>query len=322
MTLPILATIFGIFLLLYSADIFVDGASDTAKYFNIPSLLIGIVIIGFGTSMPEIVVSFISGIEKTPGIAIGNAYGSNIANIALILGTTALISPVIVNKSILKKELPILTFVTLVSLFLILDKNISRVDSIILLFLFLGFMSYLIFDGLKASQNIKENESLKKEKENISILKAILFVLIGLVLLVVSSKILVWGAVKIAASLGVSELVIGLTVVAVGTSLPELASSIVSARKNEHDLTFGNIIGSNIFNTLACVGIAGSIMPFSISKDIIFRDMGVLIFLTLILFLMGYNFKNKQGKISRFEGAFLLACYIAYTSILILKSIN
>lgn len=322
MTLPILATIFGIFLLLYSADIFVDGASDTAKYFNIPSLLIGIVIIGFGTSMPELVVSFISGIEKTPGIAIGNAYGSNIANIALILGTTALISPVIVNKSILKKELPILTFVTLVSLFLILDKNISRVDSIILLFLFLGFMSYLIFDGLKASKNIKENESLKKEKENISILKAILFVLIGLVLLVVSSKILVWGAVKIAASLGVSELVIGLTVVAVGTSLPELASSIVSARKNEHDLTFGNIIGSNIFNTLACVGIAGSIMPFSISKDIIFRDMGVLIFLTLILFLMGYNFKNKQGKISRFEGAFLLACYIAYTSILIFKSIN
>ena len=183
-------------------------------------------------------------------------------------------------------------------------------------------MSYLIFDGLKASKNIKENESLKKEKENISILKAILFVLIGLVLLVVSSKILVWGAVKIAASLGVSELVIGLTVVAVGTSLPELASSIVSARKNEHDLTFGNIIGSNIFNTLACVGIAGSIMPFSISKDIIFRDMGVLIFLTLILFLMGYNFKNKQGKISRFEGAFLLACYIAYTSILIFKSIN
>ena len=166
MTLPILATIFGIFLLLYSADIFVDGASDTAKYFNIPSLLIGIVIIGFGTSMPELVVSFISGIEKTPGIAIGNAYGSNIANIALILGTTALISPVIVNKSILKKELPILTFVTLVSLFLILDKNISRVDSIILLFLFLGFMSYLIFDGLKASKNIKENESLKKEKEN------------------------------------------------------------------------------------------------------------------------------------------------------------
>ena len=322
MTLPILATIFGIFLLLYSADIFVDGASDTAKYFNIPSLLIGIVIIGFGTSMPELVVSFISGIERTPGIAIGTAYGSNIANIALILGTTALISPVIVNKSILKKELPILTFVTLVSLFLILDKNISRVDSIILLFLFLGFMSYLIFDGLKASKNIKENESLKKEKENISILKAILFVLIGLVLLVVSSKILVWGAVKIAASLGVSELVIGLTVVAVGTSLPELASSIVSARKNEHDLTFGNIIGSNIFNTLACVGIAGSIMPFSISKDIIFRDMGVLIFLTLILFLMGYNFKNKQGKISRFEGAFLLACYIAYTSILIFKSIN
>ena len=322
MTLPILATIFGIFLLLYSADIFVDGASDTAKYFNIPSLLIGIVIIGFGTSMPELVVSVISGIEKTPGIAIGNAYGSNIANIALILGTTALISPVIVNKSILKKELPILTFVTLVSLFLILDKNISRVDSIILLFLFLGFMSYLIFDGLKASKNIKENESLKKEKENISIVKAILFVLIGLVLLVVSSKILVWGAVKIAASLGVSELVIGLTVVAVGTSLPELASSIVSARKNEHDLTFGNIIGSNIFNTLACVGIAGSIMPFSISKDIIFRDMGVLIFLTLILFLMGYNFKNKQGKISRFEGAFLLACYIAYTSILIFKSIN
>lgn len=322
MTLPILATIFGIFLLLYSADIFVDGASDTAKYFNIPSLLIGIVIIGFGTSMPELVVSFISGIERTPGIAIGNAYGSNIANIALILGTTALISPVIVNKSILKKELPILTFVTLVSLFLILDKNISRVDSIILLFLFLGFMSYLIFDGLKASKNIKENESLKKEEENISILKAILFVLIGLVLLVVSSKILVWGAVKIAASLGVSELVIGLTVVAVGTSLPELASSIVSARKNEHDLTFGNIIGSNIFNTLACVGIAGSIMPFSISKDIIFRDMGVLIFLTLILFLMGYNFKNKQGKISRFEGAFLLACYIAYTSILIFKSIN
>ena len=322
MTLPILATILGIFLLVYSADIFVDGASQTAKYFNIPSLLIGIIIIGLGTSMPELVVSFISALNDTPGIAIGNAYGSNIANIALILGTTALISPVLVNKSILKKELPILTFVTLVSLFLILDKNISRIDGIILLLLFLGFMSYLIFDGLKASKNIKDDISTKKEKENISITKAISFVLIGLVLLVVSSKILVWGAVKIAASLGVSELVIGLTVVAIGTSLPELASSIVAARKNEHDLAFGNVIGSNIFNTLACVGVAGIITPFKISQDIIYRDMSVLIFLTIILFLMGYNFKNKQGKISRFEGAFLLVCYIAYTSILIFKSIN
>lgn len=315
MILPILATIFGIFLLLYSADIFVDGASNTAKYFNMPPLLIGILIVGLGTSMPELVVSFVSAIDKTPGIAIGNAYGSNIANIALILGTTAIISPIYLNKSILKKELPILTLITLISFFQILDKNISRIDSAFLLILFFIFITWLCLEEIKSSKN--NTSDIKKETINISLSKSIVFLILGFIFLIVSSKVLVWGAVKIATNLGVSDVIIGLTVVAIGTSLPELASSIIAAKKNEHDLVFGNVIGSNIFNTLACIGVAGSIMPFSISKDILYRDMGFLLFLTLSLFIIGYGFKGRKGRVNRIEGAFLLVCYIAYTCILI-----
>lgn len=315
----ILATIFGIIILLFSANIFVTGASNTAKYFNIPSLLIGILIVGLGTSMPELVVSFISAVNNAPGIAIGNAYGSNIANIALILGVTAIISPVYFKSQILKKELPILTTITLISLFQILDKNISRADGIILLVLFLIFVLWLTYEGTRTLKKSSDDDT-RNEKKNISIIKSIGNLIIGITLLIASSKLLVWGATQIAQKLGVSDVIIGLTVVAIGTSLPELASSIIAAKKNEHDLVVGNILGSNIFNTLACIGSAGIIMPFSITEDILKRDMGFLLFLTISLFLIGYGFKERPGRVNRLEGGFLAICYVIYTCILILNA--
>ncbi|MGV6988934.1 calcium/sodium antiporter [Testudinibacter sp. P80/BLE/0925] len=319
MLLASLAVIAGLIILVWSADKFVDGASQTAHYFGMPKLLIGMLIIGFGTSAPEIVVSITSAIQGNPGIALGNAYGSNIANIALILGVTALISPVLVTPSILKKELPLLLIVTLVSAGLLFDRDISRIDGIIILAMFALFMFVSIRDGLKVKNALSNQLSEDDQRDDIVIGKAIGLLLFGLILLIASSQLLVWGAVTIANHFGVSELIIGLTVVAVGTSLPELASSIAAARKNQHDLAMGNIIGSNLFNTLAVVGLAGAIHPLQAENDIITRDMPVMLFLTALLFLLGYRYKAENGYIQRWAGVLLLLCYIAYNSVIFIQ---
>ncbi|MGR3807908.1 cation:H+ antiporter [Pasteurella testudinis DSM 23072] len=316
MLLASLAVIAGLILLVWSADKFVDGASDTAHYFGMPKLLIGMLVIGFGTSAPEIVVSITSAVQGNPGIALGNAYGSNIANIALILGVTALISPVLVAPSILKKELPLLLVVTIISAVLLFDRDVSRTDGIILLILFAGFMLLSIRDGLKVKNALREEES--NQQHDVVIGKAVGLLLFGLILLVLSSQLLVWGAVTIANHFGVSQLVIGLTIVAVGTSLPELASSIAAARKNQHDLALGNIIGSNLFNTLAVVGLAAAIHPLQADNEIMTRDMPTMLCLTAILFLFGYRYNKTNGYIQRWAGAILLLGYIAYNSYIFL----
>ncbi|TNH05495.1 calcium/sodium antiporter [Testudinibacter sp. TR-2022] len=318
MLLACCAIIIGLILLVWSADKFVDGASETAQYFGMPKLLIGMLVIGFGTSAPEIVVSVTSAIQGNPGIALGNAYGSNIANIALILGITALISPVLVAPSILKKELPLLLAVTLVSAGLLFDRDISRFDGIIILLMFAIFMFVSIRDGLKVKSAVREQDA-DENRGNINIGKAIGLLLFGLIVLVLSSQLLVWGAVTIANHFGVSQLVIGLTIVAVGTSLPELASSIAAARKNQHDLALGNIIGSNLFNTLAVVGLAATIHPLQADHEIITRDMPMMLFLTAILFIFGYRYQNPNGYIKRWAGLMLLLCYIAYNSIIFMQ---
>lgn len=317
MLYPTLAVIFGLLLLVWSADRFVDGAAVTARHFGMPPLLIGMVIVGFGTSAPEMVVSAFSALQGNPGIALGNAYGSNITNIALILGLTALISPIAVHSQVLRKELPILAAVTGLAAWQLWDGVVTRSEALLLLGTFLALMGWTIWQGLQKNADSLASEMEQKLSATApSVQRAMVWLGIGLVGLIISSRILVWGAVEIAHGLGVSDLIIGLTVVAVGTSLPELASSLLAVRKGEHDIALGNILGSNLFNTLAVVGIAGSIHPMTVGPEVLSRDILVMALLTLSLFLFGYGFRGS-GRINRFEGGCLLACYIGYTAYLI-----
>jgi len=317
MLLATIALIAGLALLVWSADRFVDGSASVARHFGMPPLLIGMVIVGFGTSAPEMVVSALAAVQGNPGIALGNAYGSNITNIALILGVTALISPIAVHSQVLRKELPILTLVTVLAAWQLMDGAISRFDAVVLLAVFAGLMTWTVVQGMRKRDDALGQElGQELEVTAMPVRRAIFWVIAGLVLLIASSRVLVWAAVTIARAFGVSDLVIGLTVVAVGTSLPELASSIIAARKKEHDIALGNILGSNLFNTLAVVGIAGSIHPMSVGPEVFDRDILVMAAVTLSLFVFGYGFRGP-GRINRIEGAILLVMYIAYTAFLI-----
>jgi cation:H+ antiporter len=317
MTTAFLSIVFGLALLVWSADRFVEGAASTARHFGMPPLLIGMVIVGFGTSAPEMVVSAISSIQGNPGIALGNAYGSNITNIALILGLTALISPIAVHSLVLRKELPILTGITILAAWQLWDGEITRLDAMVLLGVFAGLMVWTIWQGMRGRGDTLATEMEQELVINIMPLRrAVVWLVVGLLLLIASSRILVWGAVKIAHGFGVSDLIIGLTVVAVGTSLPELASSIIAARKGEHDIALGNILGSNLFNTLAVVGIAGIIGPLKVGPEVFSRDIMVMAALTASLFIVGYGFRGP-GRINRFEGAALLSCYLGYSAFLV-----
>jgi cation:H+ antiporter len=311
-----LAIAFGLALLVWSADRFVDGSAATARYFGMPPLLIGMVVVGFGTSAPEMVVSAISASQGNPGIALGNAYGSNITNIALILGLTSLISPIAVHSQVLRKELPILTAITALAAWQLWDGDVTRTEALVLLGVFSGLMTWTIMQGLRGKADPLGSEMEQQlQVHAMPLNRALIWLVVGLVLLIVSSRILVWGAVKIAQGFGVSDLIIGLTIVAIGTSLPELASSIIALRKGEHDLALGTVIGSNLFNTLAVVGIAGVIHPMSVGPEVFSRDILVMAVLTISLFVIGYGFRGP-GRINRFEGAVLLACYVGYTAYL------
>jgi cation:H+ antiporter len=322
--LAIAAVIIGIVLLVFSADKFVDGAAAAAKRAGLPPLLIGMLVIGFGSSMPEMVISGLSASQGNSGLALGNAFGSNITNIALILGLTAAISPIRVESSILRRELPLLAFVTLTAAALLyVDGALSRTDGWLLIGLFVVIMAWSIHAGVN---NKTDHLAVMVEQElqaPMSMARAITYVVFGLILLVISSQILVWGGVEIARALGISDLIIGLTVVAVGTSLPELAASIAAVRKNEHDLALGNIIGSNLFNTSIVIGITGTIGPTILEPGILSRDLPVLGILTAALFLMGYAFRERTaGIISRLEGVLLLIAYLIYNAGLVLAVIN
>ena len=317
MTWAFVAIAFGLALLVWSADRFVEGSASAARHLGMPPLLIGMVVVGFGTSAPEMFVSALAAIQGNPGLALGNAYGSNITNIALILGLTALLSPIAVHSQVLRKELPILLAVTALAAWQIWDGEISRIDAVVLLLVFGTLMGWTIWQGMQ-----KKPDELGSEMEQelgvrtMPLRRALFWLVVGLILLIVSSRILVWGAVEIAQDFGVSDLIIGLTIVAVGTSLPELASSLIATRKGEHDIALGNILGSNLFNTLAVVGIAGVINPMSAAPEVFYRDMAFMAALTVSLFVIGYGFRGP-GRINRFEGAILLACYVGYTAYLV-----
>lgn len=313
-----LALVIGLAILIWSADQFVEGASQTAKHFGMSPLLIGMIIVGFGTSVPEMLVSAISALEGSPGIALGNAFGSNITNIALILGVTALIKPIGVSSQIIKSELPILFITSCIVVAFAFDNLINATDSIIYLVMFFIVMGWSIYQNRSiGSDSLKQEFEQEIASHTLPLTKALSKLTVGLVLLIVSSRALVWAAVGMAKYFGVSDLIIGLTIVAVGTSLPELAASIMAAKKNEPDIVIGNIIGSNLFNTMGVVGIAGIIAEIPVDEKIIYRDMGTMLFLTALLFLFAFGFRGARN-ISRFQGASLLLCYIGYNSYLLL----
>lgn len=310
------AVVFGLALLVWSADRFVDGAAATADHFSVPPLLIGMVIVGFGTSAPEMAVSVLASYQGNPGLALGNAYGSNITNIALILGVAAIVCPITVHSAVLRKELPMLTAVTGLAIFQLWDGKLSRMDAAVLLAVFAALMAWSIHQGLKQRGDALGAETASELAANaMPIRNAMIWLVVGLVLLVVSSRILVWGSVEIAKAFGVSDLIIGLTIVAVGTSLPELASSVAAARKGQHDIALGNVLGSNMFNTLAVVGLAAVISPIDVPAELLGRDVMTMSLLTGSLFIICYGF-GRVGRVNRYEAAFLLACFVAYTGYL------
>ncbi len=314
MTISVLYVLAGLGVLVTSADLFVRGSAAASGHLGMPPLLIGMIVVGFGTSAPEMLVSAVSSFQGNSGIALGNAFGSNICNIALILGITALIRPVSVTSGILKRELPVLASATIASAFMVFNGYLSRWEAVFLLFLFAGFLFWSFVHAVNVEKDSLGDEVAGNlEKEALSLKGGLVRSAVGLVLLVASSRILVTGSVNIAKALGVSDLMIGLTIVAIGTSLPELASSVTAALRNEHEIAFGNIIGSNMFNTLCVVGIAGTIRPIRIESSVLFRDMPVMAALTASLFITGYGFKGRPGRINRLEGLLLLVSYILYT---------
>ena len=318
MLMAIGAIILGLVLLVWSADKFVEGAAATAKHLGMPTLLIGMVIIGFGTSAPELAVSAMAASDGNPGLALGNGYGSNITNIALIVGLTALIAPIAVHSQVIRKELPLLVVLTLIAGVQLLDGELSRLDGWVLLAVFAAVMGWSIYQGYQGKEDpLAEGVDSELVTHPMPMKNAVIWLVVGLILLVVSSRMLVWGAVSIAQALGISDLVIGLTIVAIGTSLPELASAIAAVKKNEHDLILGNILGSGIFNTLAVVGLAAAIQPLSVDPEVLYRDWTLMLGLTVALLVMGFGFTGWRKLISRVDGALLLTAYVAYTGYLL-----
>jgi cation:H+ antiporter len=316
----ILAIIAGFAVLIWGADRFVDGAASIATNLGISPLIVGLTIVGFGTSAPEMLVSALAAFDGAPAMGIGNAIGSNITNIGLVLGITILITPLTVNSASLKREFPMLALVMAIALYLVWDLELSHLDGVLLFggFLFVLFgMAYL---AVKSTEKDPLAQEFEKEftEHKMSTKKAVLSFVIGLIALLVGSKALVWGATGIAQLLGVSDLIIGLTIVAIGTSLPELAASIISALKNEHDIAVGNILGSNMFNLLAVLAMPGLIAPSVLDPMILLRDFPVMIAFTIALFLFAYFGKN--GRMGRVAGSLMLVSYIGYNALLAVQS--
>jgi cation:H+ antiporter len=312
----IAAIVAGFLLLIWSADRFICGASALARNLNVSPLIIGLTIVGFGTSAPEMLVAAMAAIDESPGLAVGNAIGSNIANITLVLGMSALIMPLDVHSRILKKELPLLLMAMLLMLLLIQDNILGRTDGLILISS-VGLLMWWITRQamLNKTMDPMYQEFADELPQPMSTAMAVFWLVLGLVFLVASSRILVWGAVEIATEFGVSDLLIGLTIIAIGTSLPELAASIAGALKNEHDIAIGNVVGSNMFNTLAVMGLPGLIYPSTLDSGVLDRDVPVVFILTIALVIMVYGFKG-QGRINRIEGGILLACFAGYQVLL------
>ncbi len=316
--LSILFVVGGFVALAWSSDAFVDGASIVARVLGISPFIIGMVIIGFGTSAPELCVSLMSGLSDHANLSLGNAYGSCVFNIAAILGVASLIRPLRVKPETARYAAPVLALLALLSLALLADRVCSRIDALALLGLFAVLMPlYCWFDQRNSEKGGKGGASAEPTRySRRELVVASLKLLIGLAVLIGSSHVLVWGAVDLARVMGVSELMIGLTIIAAGTSLPELASAVASARRGQHEFVLGNIIGSNLFNTLAVVGLSSLISPArDFSKYILTRDLPLMAILSLLILVFGINWRHprRSGVFNRFEGLAWLVVFAVYT---------
>ncbi len=319
MLLASFAILAGLIILVWSADKFVLGAAATAKQLGMSPLLIGMTIVSLGTSAPEIFVSATASLQGSGVLAIGNAIGSNIANMGLVLGITALIAPLPIQSKMLKKEIPILFVVTLIAGFALLNLNIDLMDSI-LMFICLAITIVWLFRGTEEQQGIVGMDEEEAEELNtMSRGKAIFWLVVGLIALMFSAQILVWGAVEVARNFGISELIIGLTIIAIGTSLPELAASVASALKGHHDIAIGNVVGSNIFNLLAVMPIPGLIATTEVTPEVLYRDYGTMLLITLFLIGFVYMFR-ANGRVGRRAGGLLLLGYFSYLGLLMYQA--
>ncbi len=309
----IAAVITGLALLIWSADKFVEGAAALARLLGVSIMIIGITIVGFGTSAPEIVVSIVAVMQDTPGIAIGNALGSNIANIGLILGITAILAPIPIASRLFKTEYPLLLLATVVMAWSLYDLSLDSVDGLVLMGLLTLSLYYLIREHRRhPAEYAREEHESEEMVHAMKMSAAIGWLALGLLVLVSSSRLLVWGATGIAQALGISELIIGLTVVALGTSLPELAASIASLRKGKPDLAIGNVIGSNLFNSLAVIGLPALLTNFSFDVAARSRDLVVVIAMTLMLILLSRFPTAVPRYLTRVKGIFLLTAFVIY----------
>lgn len=313
-----LLLVIGFILLIKGADVFVDGASKIARKIGIPSIIVGLTIVSVGTSAPELAISIISALDGNSGIAIGNVIGSNMFNTLVVLGATSVISPIIFKKTTVKRDYVVDLLATILVYILTFgfsmrDGELSRMDGVILLFICIIYMILLI--------RIVRGGDLRNENrdENINIFKNIIISIIGIIGIVIGGDMVVDNATVIATTLGMSEKLVGLTIVAMGTSLPELVTSIVAAIKGEKEIALGNVLGSNIFNLLLIIGTSSAISPFIVSRSLIV-DFIILIISTILI--GGIIFLNKKDikKITRIEGVILLAIYVCYLIYIITRN--
>jgi cation:H+ antiporter len=305
----------GFFLLMWSADLLVDNASDLASNLGISTFLVGIVIVGFGTSAPELFVSAMAALENKGNLALGNAIGSNITNIGMVLGSAAFIRALTVQRSTATIDIPVVIATSILAIAIVADGLLSRLDGVILLTI---LVAYLVWSAL-GSKKVEENSTTASDNVSGtgSNLKSGLLTVVSIVVLMAASKMLVNGAMTIAEFFGVGELIIGLTIVAIGTSLPELAAAIAAARKGVHDMIIGNIIGSNVFNTLGVLGLTGVIQATEIDTSALWRDFPVMLAFTVFMLI----FALTKGTFSRKEGGIMLCGYATYLGYLVYATV-
>ena len=316
MFLALLKLIFGFLLLVKGADAFVDGASSVAKKFKIPAFVIGLTIVAFGTSAPELAVSITAALKGSNDIALGNVVGSNIFNTLVVLGSSAAITPIVVDKGMIKRDYPLSIFAALLLTILAADTiftktgvlSLGRIDGVLLLIAFAGFMIITVKASMAARNDAEE------EIEAMPLVKSIIFIILGLIGIVYGGDLSVEGAKDIARFFGLSEAIIGLTIVALGTSLPELVTSIIAAKKGESDIAVGNVIGSNIFNIFLILGVSSTILPMTLSTSYLY-DLGILIAVAVLTYLP----IAKTKKVSRSMGIIMILAYVAYTAYLIMR---
>jgi cation:H+ antiporter len=319
--IPLAGLALGLGLLAWGAERFVWGAAAGARALGVAPMVVGLVVVGFGTSAPELLVGAVAAWDGRTGLALGNAVGSNVANIGLILGAAALARPLAVRSEVLRRELPVPVAAMLTALLLLADGTLGRADAGLLLTAFLGLVVLTVRLGLRGRAAVPADPIAREFRAELPpaarLRRALFWLVVGLVLLLVASRLLVWSAVEVAQWWGLSDLVIGLTVVAIGTSLPELAATVAAALKDQPDIAIGNVVGSNTFNTLAVIGVAGLVRPAPVDPVVLFRDFPVMVGLSLALFVMAYGFGGRPGRINRVEGALLLAAFAAYLALLL-----